>query len=42
MNKSTPTTDICIKYYDKQIQDTVNTKFLGLLINNTWKTHLTL
>ena len=41
-NKSTPTTDICIKYYDKQISNTITTKFLGLTINDAlfWKTHI--
>jgi hypothetical protein len=41
-NKSTYTSDICIKYGDKQISNTFNTKFLGLFINDTlsWKTHI--
>jgi len=41
-NKSTSTTDICIKYYGKHISNTINTKFLGLFINHTmsWKTHI--
>ena len=34
MNKSTSTTDICMKY-DKQISNATNTKFLGLFINDT-------
>jgi len=41
-NKSTSTTDICIKYYGKHISNTINTKFLGLFINATlfWKIHI--
>jgi hypothetical protein len=42
MNKSTYASDICIKYGDKQISNTLNMKFLGLFINDTssWKTHI--
>jgi hypothetical protein len=42
MNKSTCSSDICIKYGDKQISNTLKTKFLGLFINDTlsWKTHI--
>jgi hypothetical protein len=42
MNKSTYASDIYIKYGDKQISSTFNTKFLGLFVNDTlsWKTHI--
>jgi hypothetical protein len=42
MNKSTCTSDICIKYGYKQISNTLKTKFLGLFVNDTlsWKTHI--
>jgi hypothetical protein len=42
MNKSIYTTDMCIKYNDKQISNITNTKFLGLFINDTlsWKTYI--
>jgi len=33
MNKSTSTTDICVKY-DKQILNPTNTKFLRLFISD--------
>jgi hypothetical protein len=40
-NKSTYTSDICIKYGDKQMSNTSNTNIPGLFINDTssWKTH---
>jgi len=40
-NKSTHTSDIPITYEDKQIRTAIETKFLGLFINNnlSWKTH---
>ena len=40
-NKSECTSDIQIKYEDKQINIANETKFLGLFINNnlSWKTH---
>jgi hypothetical protein len=42
MNKSIYTTDMCIKYDDKQTSNITNTKFLGLFTNYTlsWKTHI--
>jgi len=41
-NKSTCTSDIPITYEDKQIRTAIETKFLGLFINNnlSWKTHI--
>jgi hypothetical protein len=41
-NKSICTSDIQIKYEDKQINIVNETKFLGLFINNnlSWKTHI--
>jgi len=41
-NKSKYTSDIQIKYEDKRISVTNETKFLGLFINNnlSWKTHI--
>ena len=41
-NKSTCTSDIPITYEDKQIRTAVETKFLGLFVNNnlSWKTHI--
>jgi len=41
-NKSECTSDIQIKYEDKQINIANETKFLGLFINNnlSWKTHI--
>ena len=40
-NKITCTSDIKIKYEDKKIRTAIETKFLGLFINNnlSWKTH---
>ena len=42
INKSTCASDIQITYEDKQIRTTIETKFLGLFINNTlsWKTYI--
>jgi hypothetical protein len=41
-NKITYASDIRITYGDKQIFNTLNTKFLGLFINGilSWKTHI--
>ena len=41
-NKSKYTSDIQIKYEDKQLSLANETKFLGLFINNdlSWKTHV--
>jgi len=41
-NKSKSTSDIQIKYEDKQLNLANETKFLGLFINNnlSWKTHI--
>ena len=42
INKSTRASDIQITYEDKQIHTAIETKFLGLFINNTlsWKTYI--
>jgi len=40
--KKTETVSMQIMYEDKQIHTAIETKFLGLVINNTfsWKTHI--
>jgi hypothetical protein len=41
MTKNTPTRELSISYNDMPISNTINTKFLGLIITNSlsWKGH---